>query len=82
MYVYIYMYIYIYIYIHIYIYMYTYTHTHTCTRVRTMQRTVISTRTFKLVRKTEKKSVFQLRYVRLSVRTEQLGSHWTDFHEI
>ena len=27
------------------------------------------------------KSDCQLRHVRLSVRTEQLGSHWTDFDE-
>jgi len=28
------------------------------------------------------KSDYQLRHVHLSVRSEQLGSHWTDFHEI
>jgi hypothetical protein len=28
------------------------------------------------------KSDCQLRFIRLSVRMEQLGSQWTDFHEI
>ena len=28
------------------------------------------------------KSDYLLRHVRPSVRMEQLGSHWTDFHEI
>jgi len=28
------------------------------------------------------KSDYWLRHVCPSVRTEQLGSHWTDFHEI
>jgi hypothetical protein len=29
-----------------------------------------------------KETISFVMYVRLSVRTEQLGSHWTDFHEI
>jgi hypothetical protein len=36
---------------------------------------------FRRVRKIAK-SDYNLRYVCLSVRMEQLGSHWTDFHEI
>jgi hypothetical protein len=35
---------------------------------------------FRHVRKMAK-SVYYLRHASLSVRMEQLGSHWTDFHE-
>jgi hypothetical protein len=37
--------------------------------------------TFRRVRKIAKRDYY-LRHVRLSVRMEQLGFHWTDFHEI
>ena len=36
---------------------------------------------FRHVRKSAK-SEYQLRHVRLSVRVEQLGPHWTEFDEI
>jgi len=34
------------------------------------------------VRKIAEERQLQLRRARLSVRVEELGSHWTDFHEI
>ena len=42
---------------------------------------IIDPAVFKCFRKMQK-SDYQLRHVRLSVRMEQLGSHWPDFHEI
>ena len=37
---------------------------------------------FRRVRKLRKATVYKLLHVSLSVHMEQLGSNWTDFHEI
>ena len=37
---------------------------------------------FRYVAKLRKATISFVRYVRLSVQKEKLGSHWTDFHEI
>jgi hypothetical protein len=39
-------------------------------------------RIFRLVFKTRKGTISYVVFIRLSVGREQLGSHWTDFHEI
>ena len=46
-------------------------------KIYTTSQQIIFRRVFKIAR-----SDYTLRNVRLSVRMERIGSHWTDFHEI